>query len=394
MNNRNLRKQLERVEIPEEHDTRERAWALVQAAFAEREPVPQRRPLRPLVAVALVGAAVAAALSPPGRAVIDEVREAIGIERVTPSRPALVSLPASGRLLVNSPRGGWIVQRDGSKRFLGRYRQASWSPRGLFVVATGAGKRGTRELVALDPKGNVRWSIARSGHIRSPRWAPSGFRIAYKLADTVRVIAGDGTGDRWLAKGVGPAAPAWRPGQAHVLAVAHVDGRIRIWGTDTRALHGISAPGDEPRQLAWSRDGRRLLAVASRSFRILDLRGRLLARVDLPRGAEAVQAAFAPSSHSFALLRRVGGRSDVVLMTARGARRIFAGLGRFTGLEWSPDGRWLAVAWETADQWLFIRSAGVRKIVAVSGIARQFDPGVEREPRFPSLAGWCCPPLG
>jgi hypothetical protein len=66
------------------------------------------------------------------------------------------------------------------------------------------------------------------------------------------------------------------------------------------------------------------------------------------------------------------------------ARRVFAGAGAFTGLEWSPDGRWLLVAWRDADQWLFLRSAGVRAVRGVSDISRQFGGA------FPALGGWCC----
>ena len=35
-----MRKDLERIEIPGEHEARERSWAVVRSAFAEREPHP------------------------------------------------------------------------------------------------------------------------------------------------------------------------------------------------------------------------------------------------------------------------------------------------------------------------------------------------------------------
>ena len=112
-----MRRELERIELPDEHDARERAWSVVQSAFAERQPVerPSRR-LRPAVALAVVLAAVAAAFSAPGQAVIDDLREAVGVER---AQPALFSLPSSGKLLVASDAGVWVVQQDGSKRLLG-----------------------------------------------------------------------------------------------------------------------------------------------------------------------------------------------------------------------------------------------------------------------------------
>src|SRR5918995_1274485 len=37
-----VKKRLEQLEIPYEHEARERSWAVVRAAFAEREPMPRR----------------------------------------------------------------------------------------------------------------------------------------------------------------------------------------------------------------------------------------------------------------------------------------------------------------------------------------------------------------
>src|SRR3954453_17963248 len=115
---------------PEEARAQARTWDVVAAAFAEREPVRRRHvPVRPLVALAIVGAVAAVAFTPPGHAVINSVRKAVGIEH---AQPALYSLPTRGRLLV----GPWIVNADGSTRRLGSYDDTSWSPFGRFVVAT------------------------------------------------------------------------------------------------------------------------------------------------------------------------------------------------------------------------------------------------------------------
>ena len=72
---------LDRIDIPGEHGARERTWPVVLAAYAEREPLPRpRRRLAPAVALGLVVVVAAVALTPPGRAVVDSVRKAIGIE--------------------------------------------------------------------------------------------------------------------------------------------------------------------------------------------------------------------------------------------------------------------------------------------------------------------------
>ncbi|MDQ3856878.1 MAG: hypothetical protein M3327_00270, partial [Actinomycetota bacterium] len=133
-----LRLLLQRAAPARELDAEHRAWEVVRRAYAEREAVPRRRsPGRPLVALAAALVVVAAALTPPGRAVTSWVRDAIGPDRVAGrknARSALASLPSRGRLLVVARGGVWVAGQDGSKRRLGAYDDASWSPRGLYVV--------------------------------------------------------------------------------------------------------------------------------------------------------------------------------------------------------------------------------------------------------------------
>ena len=74
-------------------------------------------------------------------------------------------------------------------------------------------------------------------------------------------------------------------------------------------------------------------------------------------------------------------------------RRLFSGPGHFTGLAFSPDGRWLLVAWHDADQWLFIPLGG-GKVKAVGHILAQFAPGETGPTSFPRLDGWCCAASG
>jgi hypothetical protein len=235
-----VKKELERVEIPEEHDARERSWAVVAAAYAERDPGPRRRSWKPVAAVAVALVALAGLLSPPGRAVLDEIREVVGVEE---SAPALFSLPAPGRLLVSADSGVWVVERDGSKRLLGPYREASWSPFGRFVVAARA-----NELVALEPDGDVRWSLARPD-VRFPRWGGTrtDTRIAYLSRGRLRVVNGDGTGDRLLDAAAVERAPKWREGMRHVLVYARRDGSVRAVQVDTNAVVPLTAAAEELR---------------------------------------------------------------------------------------------------------------------------------------------------
>ena len=337
-------------------------------------------------------ALLAAVLSPPGRAVIEGVREAVGQDKVvgvTQARPALFSLPAEGRVLVTAPTGSWIVAQDGAKRRLGRYNDASWSPRGLHVVVS---RRS--QLVAVTPKGAVRWSLARPG-VRHARWAPSGFRVAYLSGANLRVVAGDGTGDKRVDAAL-RVAPEWRPGEQHVLAYAARGGNLTVVDTDTSQTLWSAAIGATPLQLQWSTDGQRLLSASQLPggrfvLAVYDESGRRLQSLVFP--GRFTSAAFAPGDHRIALVRSRAGRSELLIVEGDVLRRqtaVFEGAGRFSDVAWSPGGRWLLLGWVSADQWLFIRTADVEKVSAISSLSLQFDPGGTGAGHFPRIEGWCC----
>jgi hypothetical protein len=355
-------KPLERIEVPGEHEARERTWGIVRAAYLEREPV--ARPRRRLVPALALGAAVvlaAVALTPPGRAVVDSVREAIGIES---AQEALFSLPAPGRLLVVSEAGAWAVGEDGSARRLGAYRDVACSPFGRFVAASGS-----NELAALEPDGDVRWKLSRPG-VGRPQWGGTltDTRIAYVSGGAVRVVAGDGTNDRRLTAG---RAAAWRPGSVDVLAVAGPLGVSVLDVGGRRAQWTANVPAA---RLAWSADGTRLLAVGRSRYAVLSSDGNIVA------GGPAATAAFAPRGHDLAVVRRTPAGSELLV----DGRLRFQGTGTFRDATWSPDGRWVAVTWPEADQLVFIRARGPRTIEASANVSDQFDSAA-----VPKLAAWC-----
>jgi WD40 repeat protein len=381
-----LRKRLLDEELPREREAELRSWALVRADFKRRERVPwPRRRMRPLLALAAVVALLAAAFTPPGRGLAERLRDAI-----TPAPAEPLTLPAPGRLLVLTGKGPWIVQKDGSKRLLGAYEDAVWSPRGLFIGAT----RG-HTLVALEPNGRVRWTLSRPDAVGQPRWAPSGFRIAYRSGRSIRIVAGDGTGDRLLARTAGEAVPAWKPGSVHVLAFADARNRVRIESTDEgRAVLTRKVLAAPLQDLVWSPDGNFLLALTTGNEHALyDAAGKQVGTIEQPRGQRMGAAAFAPGGGTIAYVTYdpANGVSSAALRDPRGkTQALFTGAGRLDGIAWSPDGRWLLVAWPDADQWLFLRAPDVRRVVTVSGVSAEFDPGGSGGGSFPRVVSWCC----
>ena len=405
-----LRERLREAPIPDERSARERGWRVVSAAYADCRPVtqPARIPVRIAVSVALAALILALVLTPAGAKVVDLVRDVVkpNAKEATP----LTSLPAGGDLLVESSQGPWVVHHDGSQRLLGDYLQASWSPHGYFAAVTNA-----RQLLAVEPDGTVRWSLNRL-HPQDPRWLPdTGYRIAYRTGSSMRVVAGDGTGDHLIDPNVAATPPAWAlPLPAakmtggngeHVLTFAKPDGSVEEVNADSGDVIWRSAPGPVPKVLDWSADGSWLAALSRTRLRVFTaVGGDLVRTVRLPKGMRATDGAFAQSGRSFAVTateRTAHGKRSEALVIPLGTtdpkpRALLADPGTFSKLAWSPDGGWLLVAWPDADAWLFVRPQHPGHVDTVGSITEQFDPngGSARAEEFPRPAGWCCTAAG
>lgn len=356
-----LRDRLEQAPVPDAEQARRRAWTVVRSAA----PAPAERPRRlgwraPIAAVA-TAAAVTFAFTPPGAAVGEWVRDRVDPPAPAPQPPARAAtrLPAPGRLLVRDARGVTVVDHDGSRTRIGRFDGATWSPRGLFVAAW----RGAR-LSAVSPDGAVRWEIAAPQRIRAARWSPDGFRIAYLTAGGgLRVVAGDGTGDRELARAAA-AIPAWRPRSAHTLAFVARSGGIQVRDADGGAVlarpRGAVPPGT--RTLSWAADGRRVAATGAHEIRIFDVRGGRARRIARLAPARWTAAAFSPIHSTLARVERSRGRS-----TVSAGRQVFATRGRITSATWSPDGRWLMLDTPDARQLIAVRVRGAPRVLSFPG---------------------------
>jgi hypothetical protein len=399
MNEDRLRTLLREEPLPGAAQAERRGFALVERAYAERRPA--RRPALPRLAVALAAITLFTALllSPAGAAVRNWIGD-VFTAGVRDAEPALTEVPGGGRLLVQSPRGPWVVKPDGSRRLLGRYYEATWSPHGLFIAAASG-----RTLSAIEPDGTPHWSVSAKAPVSDPRWSPSGFRIAYRAGRSLRVVGADGTRDRPLGPAA-PLAPAWLPLGPHLLAYVDATRRLRVVEADTARTLDSTAASPDVGGLSWEADGRALLEISPRTLWLRRARPDKLAesirlgdahRLSLPAGAVVRGAAFSPRRHTIAALlerrpRTGGPRSEAILLSAAGgpARRLFAVSGRLNQLAWSPDGRRLLLAWPAADQWLFLPTGGGGHLRAVGNIDSVFSPGARGRARFPQIEGWCC----
>jgi hypothetical protein len=395
---RDLARRLAALRAPDEAEAEARAWPVVREAYRERVPVrPAPRVRRLALLAGGAAAALAIGLSPAGAKVGDLVRDVVGAAQPD-TKPVLRSLPAPGALLIETQDGPWIVRDDGLKRHLGDYQSATWSPRGRYVAAASA-----HELFALEPDGDLRWSLSHPARLHDPAWSHSGFRIAYLAGDSLRVVAGDGTGDQLLDRSVLARAPAWRPPAEGALdaspsgigthQVAYVDRisppregeLIRLVDADSGRTLWTRRADSYVTELEWSRNGERLLVTTAAGYEIYSRGGEAVAG---NRGAQN-DAAISPDGTQVALSYQRKGRGAEVFVRDAGAegplRKVFSGPGVLSQLEWSPNGRWLLVAWPTADQLLFLRDQGDR-VISVGRIKEQFQLSTG----FPEVAGWCC----
>jgi hypothetical protein len=354
---RDLERQLRGLRAPDEEAVEERSLEVVRAAYEDHTPPHPSRSMRRLAVATCCGVvALAIGLSPAGAKVGDLVSDVFDREPAGEpnAKPQLRSLPADGQLLVQSEQGLWVVHADGSKRLLGSYEDAEWSPHGLFIAAADG-----NDLVALEPDGTVRWTVTAPDAVTSPRWSPCcdrpfpDYRIAYLSGRDLRVVDADGSDDRLIARGVRPAL-AWSR-QGHLLSYVTSGGQAKSVDVDT-GNEGVGSDG----------------ALAA--------------------DARAVQS---PVGRDRSLVRSTPVRSRLELVRAEGGRRtLFDAPGRLIGPTWSPDGRWLLVGWPAADQWIFIPVERGEKPVAIGRISEQFAPGAASATGFPHVLGWGPAPPG
>jgi RNA polymerase sigma-70 factor (ECF subfamily) len=334
-----------------------------------------RRGLDALAKALAIVALVACALTKPGHATAEWVREHLSkvtgqVHRVTPPPVrSYASLPGGGRLLAVGARGPTVLGVGPAPRvLLGRVDAATWSPHGRFVAAA----RGV-ELIAVDLRGRRRWHVAGRHALRFPAWSPSGFRVAYLDGRELRVVDGDGTGDRLVTAASRRTPPAWLPDRRrHLVAYADSANRVVLRDVDAGRTLWRARPYRAPTALAWS--GRRLLALDAHGVTTYTSAGRRLGRVAAPRGTEDV--ALAVRGRHVALVRRVRATGDHRVLVD--GRLVAAGPGAPRAVALSPDGRWVAFdAARPTSTWTLVRVA--------DGETRALRAGTDAK-----LAGWCC----
>jgi Tol biopolymer transport system component len=188
----------------------------------------------------------------------------------------------------------------------------------------------------------VRWSLHHRAPIRHPRWAPSGYQIAYLSGGAIHLVDGDGSNDARIGA-AGGAAPAWRRARGHS-QVAYANGRTVVLRDtiDHRVLFATRV-ARRPLALSWSPDAERLLVVERDRIQLLDRFGALLRTSRAPQGTRNVTGTFAPAGRDWTLVRVQGASSRLMLVSGRDTLKVLELAGRVDGIAYSPSGRWLAL---------------------------------------------------
>jgi Tol biopolymer transport system component len=273
--------------------------------------------------------------------------------------------------LLRSTFSLYLRDAEGSVRRLvgcgscGRYfgGRLSWSPDGSRIAfSRDSGPRGTQSLWAVDTAGGTlrRLTECQSCADVSPDWAPSGRLIVFSRfaggGSSLYTVRADGS---HLTKVTNSAAnPQWSPG---------------------------SEAAANPQ---WSPDGRKIAFSGSDKIFIVDADGsdqRLL--LDGTAGSGPGVPSWSPDGTKLAFFNTPGGpgqfMAEVWTMTADGSekRRLYHSaccVGSWSRPVWSPDGRKIAFAADSADGSFVVAAdgTGLRRLSTASanGISWQRLP--------------------
>ena len=298
LSERELRRRIAGTSAPGEQEAGERGWRLVAAAYADREPVRSRRvPWR----AARCGRA--RRRGRPGRR--------------QPARPRRARLAASGdrrrarRAGALRAPGARAARRGRARRGVGRLGRRLEAParrlhRRVVVAVRPLRRRRARArarrararrdgaLDARPPRGRVP-ALGRHRDRHAHR-LPRGTAPPCRRRRRRRRPTTSGCRARRAV------APAWQPasaGRELLLAYADTRGRVHVYAPGSRTPVFTTAPGPVPTKLAWSTDGRRLLALSPGRLQVYDRGGRVVESrlasfadaAFLPGGAEVVVGA-------------------------------------------------------------------------------------------------------
>jgi Tol biopolymer transport system component len=208
--------------------------------------------------------------------------------------------------------------------------------------------------VRPDGSGLRRLSRLRSNDLE-PAWSPDGRRIAFASDQAsapsydVFVMAADGSGAKWITRGLDAHEPVWSPDGKRI-AFSALSGRassvfvIPAEGGNVRRLTRESLGALSP---SWSPDGRRIaFAGAGRTgttaIYVMNADGSGVRQIARGKLADS-DPAWSPDGRRIAFVEGGRGGGDLFVVGADGkGRRRLTDDARAQGPTWSPDGERIA----------------------------------------------------
>ena len=221
----------------------------------------------------------------------------------------------------------------------------------------------TREaLLAVTPNGTVRWRVVPPARPRGPRWSPDGFRLAYLAGRSCASSSATAP-----TTGSSSATPATsRPRSGRLPPARRLGRRRRARPPRRRRPRRARMALRRPRPARHPHAllvGRRHARAGRRRPQRDRVRAGHRRRPHHAHPAAPAAAAFPPAGNGApALLEHRDGQSAIRLLGRR--KPLIETSGRYRGLVWSPDGRWLFTRW--GSQWLLVRKDG-RRVTTLEG---------------------------
>ena len=223
------------------------------------------------------------------------------------------------------------------------YLDLTWSPNGKQIAyTTGVLSRVDEALCRMQRDGRGVRLVATPSACDLD-WSPDGLRfVITDCGERVLVVDVDGrrTTQRVRAEAT---QPEWSPDGEKIVYVRHkwpLGYEIDVMNADGRGQRRVASGG----AATWSPDGKKLAVVqdAADSVAVVNLDGRRLRKLRLPRDSSALSLDWSPDGRTivYAEGAPAGGRARIFALDLRTSRvRALTRTGCDLNPEWSPDGR-------------------------------------------------------